>query len=138
MGNELTGSGNKVIGVAGGGGAGVFLIHLIGLLDISQDLKNIFIACIPFVSVFLSELFTFITALISLDPQKLRFKLWLKLKKRKLRSGMKDKSICKELRDKAKDRYNICVGIEMGIYKIEDYWKISADAPEKKETKQTP
>ncbi|SUC45729.1 Uncharacterised protein [Providencia stuartii] len=24
MGNELTGSGNKVVGVAGGGGAGVF------------------------------------------------------------------------------------------------------------------
>ncbi|WP_272515454.1 hypothetical protein [Providencia sp. PROV214] len=128
MGNEQNKStGGKAIGIAGGGGAGAIIIQLIEVIGVNPEYKNIYIALVPAISVILSEFFSFIVILISLDPNKLRFRIWLKITKWRLWWGMR-KKISTELKELAESRYNICVGIEMGIYKMEDYWN-SAPAP---------
>ncbi|EMJ7518895.1 hypothetical protein RGL88_000377 [Providencia rettgeri] len=128
MGNEQNKStGGKAIGIAGGGGAGAIIIQLIEVIGVNPEYKNIYIALVPAISVILSEFFSFIVILISLDPNKLRFRIWLKITKWRLWCGMR-KKISPELKELAESRYNICVGIEMGIYKMEDYWN-SAPSP---------
>ncbi|EJD6367744.1 hypothetical protein M0H72_RS02695 [Providencia rettgeri] len=128
MGNEQNKStGGKAIGIAGGGGAGAIIIQLIEVIGVNPEYKNIYIALVPAISVILSEFFSFIVVLISLDPNKLRFRIWLKITKWRLWWGMR-KKISPELKELAESRYNICVGIEMGIYKMEDYWN-TAPAP---------
>ncbi|MDC9612324.1 hypothetical protein PSI19_00160 [Xenorhabdus khoisanae] len=119
-------TGNKAIGVAGGSGAGVFLLQFAEM--ISADYRNMYIASVPFVAIILSELFTFVTALITLDPQKLRFKIWLFFNKRRLRRAINGGSLNSEMLAKAQTRYSICVGIDAGLYNPEDYWKLVDEA----------
>lgn len=120
------GTGNKAIGVAGGSGAGAFLLQFAEML--SPDYKNIYIASIPFIAIMLSELFTFVTALIALDPQRLRFKVWLFFNKRKLGKAIKSGDLNPAMLEQAKTRHSICVGIKAGLYKPEDYWKLVDEA----------
>lgn len=120
------GAGNKTIGVAGGSGAGAFLLQFAEM--VSPDYRSIYIGSIPFVAIMLSELFTFVTALIALDPQKLRFKIWLLFNKRKLYRAIKSGGLSPTMLEQAKTRHSICVGISAGLYKPEDYWKLVDEA----------
>ncbi|MEQ5327020.1 hypothetical protein [Proteus sp. fly-1008] len=122
MGDEQNkGTGSKAVGIAGGGGAGAILMHLADMIN--ADYRNLYIAVVPVIAVMLSELFTFISALVSLEPQRLRFNIWLFFNKRRLKKAINNGNLPPELLEQAEIRYGICMGIEAGIYKPEDYWK---------------
>ncbi|ENG4184580.1 hypothetical protein [Providencia sp. PROV020] len=123
--------GNKAVGIAGGSGVGAILIQLAEMVN--SDYRNIYIACVPFIAVLLSEFFTFITALVSLDPKMLRIKIRLKIIKWKLYWGMR-KDIKPELKELARQRYDTIIGIEMGVYSLDDFFNTIPKPPDAKES----
>ncbi|MEX9929495.1 hypothetical protein AB7W91_21040 [Providencia rettgeri] len=126
--DQNKGAGSKAVGMAGGGGAGVFLMQLADMIN--ADYRNLYIATVPIIAVMLSELFTFISALVSLEPQKLRFNIWLFFNKRRLKKAIDSGKLPPQLLKQAEARYGVCIGINAGIYKPEDYWKHVEEALE--------
>ncbi len=121
-------SGSRAIGMAGGGGFGVFLTQLAPMFA-DETYRNIYLAAIPFFSVLLAEVFTFITKLVSLDANRIRLICRLKVLKLKLYFGKDNLKISSELRAIAQQRYDIIKGIEMGIYSIDDYFNTQPKIP---------
>ncbi|MEO3344534.1 hypothetical protein [Enterobacter cloacae] len=117
--------GSRAVGIAGGGGVGMFLTQLAPLI-VDETKRNIYIAAIPFFALILGEIFTFLTKLVSLDAEKIRVRIRLKFLKFKLWRGKNDQSVSQELRDLAEKRYNIIKGIEMGVYDIDTYFQQAA------------
>ncbi|EAO1993158.1 hypothetical protein E0G79_25930 [Salmonella enterica] len=128
-------NGSRAVGIAGGGGVGMFLTQLAPLI-VDETKRNIYIAAIPFFALLLGEIFTFLTKLVSLDADKIRVRIRLKFLKFKLWRGKSDMSVSEELRTLAKKRYDIIKGIEMGVYDIDMYFQqVSTPAPELVSTK---
>ncbi|MCA6962280.1 MULTISPECIES: hypothetical protein [Pectobacterium] len=118
MADEDKKEGNRAVGVLGGGGMGAFILQFAPMFD-DPVTKDIFVAAVPFISVFLSEFFTFVTAVFSLDAQSVRLRFRLKMLKWKLYWGKKNKSVSQEIRDLAQKRYDVIVAFEMGVYSLE-------------------
>ncbi|EBG0543872.1 hypothetical protein FIG92_17470 [Salmonella enterica subsp. enterica] len=128
-------NGSRAVGIAGGGGVGMFLTQLAPLI-VDETKRNIYIAAIPFFALLLGEIFTFLTKLVSLDADKIRVRIRLKFLKFKLWRGKSDMSVSEELRTLAKKRYDIIKGIEMGVYDIDMYFQqVSTPVPELVSTK---
>lgn len=125
MADENKSGGKRAIGIAGGGGVGAFLTQLAPLI-IDETKRNIYIAAVPFFSLIIGEIFTFLAKLVSLDADKIRLMIRLKFLKFKLWRGKNDLSISPELRELADQRYNIIKGIEMGVYDIDMYFQHKA------------
>ena len=127
MAEDSKAGGSRAVGIAGGGGVGMFLTQLAPLI-MDETKRNIYIAAIPFFALLLGEIFTFLTKLVSLDADKIRLRIRLKFLKFKLWRGKSDKSVSSELRALAQQRYDIIKGIEMGVYDIDMYFQ-QATAP---------
>ncbi|WP_052059351.1 hypothetical protein [Pantoea rwandensis] len=128
MADEEKKEGNRAVGVLGGGGLGTFILHFAPMFK-DEAKREIFIAAVPFISVLLSEIFTFITALVSLDAQSVRLRIRLKFLKWRLYWGKKNKSVSQDIRDIAQRRYDVIVAFEMGVYTLEYLIQILAQPP---------
>ncbi|MGC0794321.1 hypothetical protein WKG85_03305 [Pantoea agglomerans] len=120
--------GNRAVGVLGGGGLGTFILHFAPMFK-DETNREIFIAAVPFISVFLSEIFTFFSALVSLDAQSVRLRLRLKFLKWRLYWAKKNTSVSQEIRDLAQRRYDVIVAFEMGVYNLDYLKEVLAQPP---------
>ncbi|EOE5507780.1 hypothetical protein ACKJUJ_003177 [Cronobacter sakazakii] len=117
MADEEKKEGSRAVGVLGGGGLGTFILHFAPMFK-NETYREIFIAAVPFISVVLSEIFTFFSALVSLDAQSVRLRIRLKFLKWRLYWAKKNKSVSSEIRDLAQRRYDVIVAFEMGVYTL--------------------
>ncbi|WP_210517592.1 hypothetical protein [Pantoea ananatis] len=128
MADEEKKEGNRTVGVLGGGGLGTFILHFAPMFK-DPDNREIFIAAVPFISVLLSEIFTFITALVSLDAKSVRLRIRLKFLKWRLYWTRKNRAVSQEIRDLAQSRYDVIVAFEMGVYNLDYLTQTLAKPP---------
>ncbi|MDC9591689.1 hypothetical protein PSI23_21005 [Xenorhabdus sp. XENO-10] len=118
---------SRLVGITGGGGLGTILIQMAGMIN-DPTMKNIYLSAVPFFSLLLGGIFTFIAETCSLDANYIRKRIELKFTKWVLRRGIKT-APTDDLRSLAEQRYNIILGIEIGVYNIDDYLKTATPPP---------
>ncbi|MHA0982408.1 hypothetical protein ACR9GO_07230 [Kosakonia cowanii] len=128
MADEEKKEGNRAVGALGGGGLGAFILHFAPMFK-DQTNREIFIAAVPFISVGLSELFTFFTALVSLDAQSVKLRIRLKFLKWRLYFAKNNMSVSQEIRELAQSRYDVIVAFEMGVYNLDYLQQTLAQPP---------
>lgn len=128
MAEEEKPSGSKLVGIAGGGGVGAFLIKFAVLVS-DPFMRDLYLSSVPFFSLILGHIFTFLSAVVSVDASATQTMFRLKFLKWKLYWGMKNLKASPQIRELARQRYDVIIGIEMGVYSITSLSELMQPAP---------